>query len=316
MTQVDYDVAIIGAGAGGITTAIYCARAGLKVALIEKGLYGGQLHNTEMVENYTGFQAVLGQDLSMAMESHARAQDGITHIYGDVMNVNEEEDSFLIEIRNKSIRSKTVVVATGVKHKKLAVDGESEYDGKGLSYCAVCDGGFFKGKDVTVIGGGDSAVEAALYMSNIAKNVKLVHRRDELRADRVTQQKMNETDNIEVIWDALTENVKGIGGTVAGITFVEKDSGDRVFLPSDGIFVNIGMVPVTGFLRSLNEESWHWLLDSEGFITTHSDMSVMGLDGMYAVGDVRANSIRQVVSATGDGAVASDSIVKYLQRLG
>lgn len=308
MEEVIYDVAIIGAGAGGMTVANYASRAGLKVALIERGLYGGQLHNTADIENYTGFTSVSGVELSMQMEQQTRAQDSIAHVFGDVKSINKNDNLFHIELAKKEVVSKTVVIATGVSHKKLSVVGEDEFEGSGVSYCAVCDANFFKDKRVAVVGGGNSAVEASLYLSNIADSVRLLHRRDELRADKVMQDKMFDTENIEVIWNAQTEEIKGQNGTVAGLVYQDKEDSERVFLEAEGVFVNIGAVPETKFL------SRSWLVtDHEGFIITNSKMETTA-KGLFAVGDVRSESIRQIVSATGDGAVASESIVNYLRN--
>lgn len=304
-----FDVTIIGAGAGGMTVANYASRAGLKVALIERGLYGGQLNNTGDIENYTGFTVVSGAGLSEKMEAQTKAQENVSHIYGDVKGIFKQDNLFHTQIRNKEIISKTVVVATGVEHKKLYVYGEEEYEGSGVSYCAVCDANFFKDKHVAVIGGGNSAVEASLYLSNIADRVTVLHRRDELRADMILQEKAFNTDNIEFIWNAETEGIKGENGSMSGLIYLDKETGDRIFLGAEGAFVNIGVEPSTEFLY--NNFS---VADFQGFIKTNSKMET-DEKGLFAVGDVRSDSVRQIVSATGDGAVASESIVNYLRNM-
>lgn len=299
-----YDVAIIGAGAGGITTSIYCARAGLDVALIEGGLYGGQIMNAGTIENYTGAPQVDGFDLAKAMEKQAREQSGIVHIYGFVDSLKKDYVSnvFNINLGGHEIVSKTAVVASGVKHKEIDVKNSDHYK-RGVSYCAVCDGAFFKGKDVAVIGGGDSAAESALYMSEIAKSVTILHRRDELRAEKELQDRVFAKDNIDIIWNAEVVEFKGVDGLI-----FKDDTEDRVFLDVETSFVNIGVVPNTNFIKT---NSSSLLLD--GFVYTDEYMHTI-VDGLYAVGDVREHSIRQIVNATGDGAMAADNIVYYLQN--
>jgi len=307
-----YDVIIIGGGPGGITTAVYASRAGLKVALIERGVYGGQLNNTEEVENYTGFTTINGTELAEKMEVHVNEQKNVSHIYGDVTDIIKENELFEVQmyLDSTKIRSKTVVVATGVTHKKLGVPQEKKYEGNGVSYCAVCDGAFFRGKDVAVIGGGDSAVESALYLSNLANKVTIVHRRDELRAKKILQERVKQKDNIEIIWNAKTEAFQGEDGKLDRIQYVDNQSGERYYLDVKGVFINIGIIPVTSMIKT----NIYDIITPEGFIFTNKDMET-NIDGLYAIGDVRDGSIRQVVSATGDGAVASESIIAYLQEV-
>lgn len=305
MTKL-YDVAIVGAGAGGITAALYASRAGLKVALIERGLYGGQLLNTDTVENYTGFTTIDATDLASNMESHIKAQDGIDHIYGSVRKVTKERKVFHVVLNNRIIQSKTVVIATGVKHRKLDVIGEETYSGKGVSYCAVCDGMFFKDKYVTVVGGGDSAAESAIYLSNIAKHVTLIHRRDELRAEKVLQDRMREIDNIAILYSVHTQEIIGDEKKVTGVAYNYAHLRNRPILETDAVFINIGMIPVTDPFKGLN------VLDMDGYVNTNSYMETIK-PGVFAVGDVRRDSVRQVATAVGDGAIAIDSINEYLR---
>lgn len=305
-----YDVAIIGAGASGITTAIYCARAGLSVALIEKGLYGGQLLNTDTVENYTGFTSINARDLSNFMEEHVKSQDGVDHIYGNVKSVDKQSDVFNIALLRKTIQSKTLVIATGVKHKKLGAIGEEDYDGKGISYCAVCDGLFFKNKHVAVIGGGNSAVEAGIYLANIVDKVSLVYYKEKskMRAEQYLLDKFDKLPNTAIIDKAETYEFNGNESLKAITYFDGHDNGKAKVLHVDGAFVYVGIEPTTKSFQNLN------ILDEEGFALTDSKMRT-DVGGLCAIGDVRSESIRQVVSATGDGAIASDSIVNYLRNI-
>lgn len=310
MSDKIYDVAIIGAGASGITAAIYCARAGLSVALIEKGLYGGQINDTTEVENYTAFESISGLELAENMEKHVKSLDGIDHIYGDAKNISRVVyhgiAEFNIELQKDTIKSKTAVIASGVKHKKLDITGEDILSGSGVSYCATCDGSFFKGQHVAVVGGGDSAVESALYLSNIVERVTVIHRRDELRAEQILQDRLFDKNNVEVIWNAEVEEIKG-DKTMDGLIFKDKNTGDRVFLDAAGAFINIGVEPNTELLKT------NYLTDSEGFIYTNPMMQTK-MAGLYAVGDVRWGSIRQIASSVGDGAVCVESIIKYLNQ--
>jgi len=306
MTEI-YDVAIVGAGAGGMTTAIYASRAGLKVALIERGLYGGQLHNTDVVDNYTGFTSVQATTLASSMEAHVDAQNNIEKIYADIKEVHKKDNTFSLVTRKDTIESKSVVIGTGVKHKKLNIPGEDEYDGRGISYCAVCDGNFFMGKHVAVVGGGDSAVESAIYLANIVDKVTLIHRRRELRADKILQDRLFSLPNVEVIWNAKPCKFIGDDAKVRHIQLVDSDTGLMKGINIDGVFVYIGMLPVSKPFENLG------IVDEEGFIVTDSRMATSE-SGVCAIGDVRSDSIRQVVSATGDGAMASESVVKYLQE--
>lgn len=243
------------------------------------------------------------------MENHVNKQKNVSHIYGDVKDIIKENELFEVQMNldNTKIRSKTVVVATGVTHKKLGVPHEKKYEGNGISYCAVCDGAFFRGKDVAVIGGGDSAVESALYLSNIANKVTIVHRRDELRAEKILQERMNQKDNIEIIWNAKTEAFKGEDGKLDRIQYVDNQSGERYYLDVKGAFINIGIIPVTSMIKT----NIYDIITPDGFIFTNKNMET-NVNGLYAIGDVRSDSIRQVVTATGDGAVVVESVINYL----
>ena len=303
-----YDSAVIGAGPAGITTSIYLARSGFDVAIIERGIYGGQLNDTDSIENYTAFESVSGMELAQKMESHSRSVDGIEHVYGDVNAVEKKDDIFKVDLGGEYIYAKSLVIATGVGHKKLDVEGEEGLVGKGISYCATCDGAFFRGKNVAVIGGGDSAMESAIYMSKIANEVTLIHRRDKFRAEQILQDRAKEISNIKYIYNAKITSISEDNGSVAGVCYNDKKTFEKLIHPTDGIFINVGVVPNTSAFGDLG------ILREGGFIYTDKSMKT-SVDGIFAVGDVRFDSIRQVVTATGDGAIASESVNNYLNNI-
>lgn len=301
-----YNSIIIGAGPAGISTAIYNSRAGMSTALVERGLYGGTLNDTDEIENYTSYTSVSGPVLAKRMEDQARQQVGVDHIYGNVEKVEFDGKFYSVHMRNKTIRGETIVIATGVKYKKLDVLGEEAYRGRGVSNCVTCDVNFFKGKEILMIGGGDSAVEGALYASNIVDKVTLVHRRDELRADKITQDKLFRRENIDILWNAQTTELIGEDGFFSGISYKDRTTGENREKYASGAFINIGVVPVSEPFSDLVE------LDQERYIITNSALETTA-EGVFAVGDVREGSIRQIVNATADGATASNFINKYLE---
>lgn len=301
-----YDSVIIGAGPAGISTAIYNSRAGMSTALVERGLYGGTLHDTDEIENYTSYTSISGPELAKNMEVQAKEQIGVDHIYGNVKDVFFDGEYYSVYAGKKTIRGKTIVIATGVKYKEMGIKGEDIYKGRGISNCVTCDVNFFRGKEILMIGGGDSAVEGALYASNIVDKVTLVHRRDELRADKISQYRLFEKENIDIIWNAETIRFEGSSGVFSGITYKDKKTNKEYNKDANGAFINIGIVPVTEPFKKLVE------LDQEGYIITNSALETSA-EGVFAVGDVREDSIRQIVNATADGALASKFINKYLE---
>lgn len=302
-----YDTIIIGGGPAGITTAVYQSRSGNSVAIIEKGIYGGQLLNTDLVENYGGIPTITGAELAQQFDTQARGLDNVDHIFGNIEKAYKEDDLVVVETRKKKYIGKTLVIATGVNHKKLGLDGEATYEGRGVSYCATCDGAFFKDKEVTVIGGGDSALESAIYLSNIAKKVTIIHRRDKFRAEQILVDRADRIENIEYIMDADVNAINGDGSKVTEVTYKDKNMYEEFSVPSEGVFINIGVVPNTEAFGDLD------ILRESGYVYTDKNMAT-SVKGVFAVGDVRYDSIRQIVTAVGDGAVASDSINKYLQE--
>lgn len=301
-----YDSVIIGAGPAGISTAIYNSRAGIKTAIIERGLYGGTLHDTDDIENYTSYTSISGPELAKNMERQVKQQINVDHIYGNVSKVEFDGEFYSVYSGRNIIRGKTIVIATGVKYKNMSIPGEATYRGRGISNCVTCDVNFFKDKDIFMIGGGDSAVEGALYASKIVNNVTLIHRRDELRADKVSQDRLFEKDNIDVIWNAETIEFNGDSGIFSGIVYKDKLTKKEYRKYADGAFINIGITPITEPFKDLV------LLDREGYVVTNSALESTS-EGVFAVGDVREGSIRQIVNATADGALASNYINKYLE---
>ena len=304
-----YDAVVVGAGPAGITSAIYLARSGVNVALVERGIYGGQLNDTDEIENYTAFENISGMGLAKKMEEHSKSMDGIEHLYGDVKDVTKDEKgNIVIDLGKESIYSKSLVIATGVSHKKLGVEKEDELQGRGISYCATCDGAFFKGRDVSVIGGGDSAMESAIYLSNIANSVTVIHRRGNFRAEKILQDRAKAIDNINYIYNADILGFDDENGIVSCIKYKDKNTYENITYPTDGVFVNVGVVPNTDAFKNLR------ILRESGFLYTERDMKT-SVEGIFAVGDVRFDSIRQITSAVGDGAVCSNSVNNYLKNI-
>lgn len=315
-----YDTIVVGAGVSGMNTSMYLSRAGKKVLLIERGLYGGQLLDTKDIENYLGFSDISGEKLAENMENQVKKQENITHKYGNVTEIDKKDGIFIVKTKKDEFFSKTIVIATGVKHKKLGIKGEDEYSGLGVSYCAVCDGGFFKGKRVTIIGGGDSAFEEGAYLADIASRVTLVYYKDnsQIKAQKLLQDRFRAKNNTSVQTGLTSEEIIGEDDKVTGISLVDSFMNDRKYIEADGVFVYVGVEPNTEFLKnSKNLFRSEFLLDNEGFVlTVEDDYKTMTLcNGMFAVGDVVSGSIRQIATAVGDGAVASADVLKYLNDI-
>jgi len=302
-----FDVAIIGAGPAGLTAAIYAARAGLKVGLIESGAPGGQMVNTFEIENYTGFESISGPELSMKMFDHAKAA-GAEYVYGDVQKVLSQSDGMhLIECGINQFLARSVIVATGTKHRKLEIPGEAELSGRGVSWCAVCDGAFFKEEEVAVIGGGNSAIEEALYLTGLASKVYIIHRRDELRADIVLQNRAFAEEKIEFIWDSIpTKFTVTDEGKLGSITLKNLKTERESDLTVSGVFIYIGNDPVTHMLEEMD------ITNEFGNVKVDEQMATT-VPGIFAAGDVIDKELRQVVTATSDGAIAAQSAYKYLE---
>ncbi len=306
-TEKIYDVIIIGAGPAGMTAAVYTSRANLSTLMLERGIPGGQMANTEEIENYPGFETILGPDLSTKMFEHAKAF-GAEYAYGDVTELIDEGNFKTIKSGNKEYKARAIIITTGAEYRKLGIPGEKELTGRGVSYCAVCDGAFFKQKNIVVIGGGDSAVEEGAYLTRFADKVTIIHRRDELRAQKILQDRAFANEKIDFIWNSTVKQVNEKDGKIGSVTLVSTVDGTETVMDTEGMFVYIGMDPLTAPFKSLG------ILDEHGYIVTNEDMETK-VPGIYAAGDVRQKMLRQVVTATGDGSIAAQACQKYIEEL-
>ncbi|MCY1568704.1 thioredoxin-disulfide reductase [Staphylococcus pettenkoferi] len=305
--QVDFDVAIVGAGPAGMTAAVYASRADLSTVMIERGMPGGQMANTEEVENFPGFDFVTGPDLSTKMFEHAK-KFGAEYQYGDIKSIEDKGDYKVINLGSKEITAYAVIISTGAEYKKIGVPGEQELGGRGVSYCAVCDGAFFKGKKLYVIGGGDSAVEEGTFLTKFADSVTIVHRRDELRAQKILQDRAFKNDKVDFIWSHTLKTINEKDGKVGSLTLESTKDGSEQTVDADGVFIYIGMKPLTAPFEDLG------ITNETGYIVTNDDMST-SIPGIYAAGDVREKGLRQIVTATGDGSIAAQSANAYIEQV-
>ncbi|MBT2571902.1 thioredoxin-disulfide reductase [Planococcus sp. ISL-110] len=307
-TNTIYDVVIIGAGPAGMTAAVYTSRANLTTLMLERGIPGGQMANTEEIENYPGFDHILGPDLSTKMFEHAK-KFGAEYAYGDVTEITDGEEFKTIKAGSKEYKTRAIIVTTGAEYKKMGVPGENELGGRGVSYCAVCDGAFFKQKELVVVGGGDSAVEEGVYLTRFADKVTIVHRRDELRAQKILQDRAFANDKIDFIWSHTVKEIHDDGnGKVGSVTLVSTDDDTEREFKADGVFIYIGMLPLTKPFTKLG------ILNDQGYIVTNEKMET-NVPGIYAAGDVREKTLRQVVTATGDGSIAAQAAQHYIEEL-
>ncbi|MFC7785863.1 MULTISPECIES: thioredoxin-disulfide reductase [unclassified Rossellomorea] len=302
-----YDVIIVGAGPAGMTAAVYTSRASLSTLMLERGVPGGQMANTEEVENYPGFDHILGPDLSNKMFDHAK-KFGAEYAYGDIKEIVDGEDFKIVKTGSKEFKARAVIITTGAEYKKIGVPGEKELGGRGVSYCAVCDGAFFKGKDLVVVGGGDSAVEEGVYLTRFANKVTIVHRRDELRAQKILQQRAFDNEKVDFIWNHTVKEINDKDGKVGSVTLVSTENGKETDFQADGVFIYIGMLPLTKPFANLG------IINSEGYIETNEQMETK-VPGIFAAGDVREKQLRQIVTATGDGSIAAQTAQHYIEEL-
>ncbi|MFJ8518939.1 thioredoxin-disulfide reductase [Lysinibacillus xylanilyticus] len=302
-----YDVVIIGAGPAGMTAAVYTSRANLSTLMIERGIPGGQMANTEEVENYPGFDTILGPELSTKMFDHAK-KFGAEYAYGDVTEIIDGEEYKTIISGAKEYKTRAIIISTGAEYKKMGVPGETELGGRGVSYCAVCDGAFFKQKNLVVVGGGDSAIEEGVYLTRFADKVTIVHRRDKLRAQKILQDRAFANDKIDFIWNATVKEINEANGKVGSVTLQSTVDGAESDFATDGVFVYIGMLPLTKPFESLG------ILNDAGYILTNVNMETT-VPGIFAAGDVREKSLRQIVTATGDGSIAAQAVQHYVEEL-
>ncbi|OTO15219.1 thioredoxin-disulfide reductase [Enterococcus sp. 3H8_DIV0648] len=302
-----YDVVIIGAGPGGMTAALYAARSNLSVLLLEKGLPGGQMNNTAEIENYPGFESILGPDLSMKMLAGTEKFD-VALKYDTVEKIEEQDALKKVVGSNETYLSRTVIIATGAVHRTLNVAGEDKYSGMGVSYCAVCDGAFFRNKELLVVGGGDSAVEEAIYLTQFASKVTIVHRRDALRAQKIIQERAFNNEKIFFEWDAVIDEIKGDAMKVTSAILKNPKTEETKEVSADGVFIYVGLDPITEPFLDLG------IVNDQGWIETDNRMRT-AVSGIFAIGDVREKELRQITTAVGDGSIAGQEAYKYIEEL-
>lgn len=305
----NYDIVIIGAGPAGLTAGIYAARARINSVIIEKNpIPGGQIINTENIENYPGFdQPIGGFELMQSFKSQAE-NFGVSIFNTEVVKLSKENNLFTIEMETSAgnITAKAVIISSGASPKLMGAENEKEFIGKGISFCATCDGALYKDKVVSVIGGGDSALEEALFLTRFAKKVYLIHRRDKLRAAKILQERAFSNEKIEPIWSHVPVRVIG-KDIINALELKSRVSGEKKILEVDGIFVYVGLKPNTQFIPENMLE-----LDERGFIVTDCEMRT-NVAGLFAAGDVRAKFLRQVSTAVGDGATAQHAAERFLE---
>lgn len=303
---VDYDLVIIGAGPAGLTAGIYAARARMKVLLLEKAVPGGQILVTDWIENYPGFpEGISGYDLAEKMR--VQAEDlGLEIQTAQVHSLNLSADVKEIVLKDRTIGTKSLIIASGASPKKLGI-GEDKYMGKGISFCATCDAPFFRDKTVVAIGGGDTAVQEAIFLTKFAKKVFLVHRRDELRATKILQERAFANDKIEFVWDSAVTGVDGLFG-IENVHVKNLKTNEETTLKADGCFIWVGILPNTEFLNGAVKT------DEFGFIVADAKMQT-SVPGVYVAGDVRDTPLRQIATAVGDAAIAAVSAEHYIENL-
>lgn len=301
-----YDTVIIGAGPAGCSAALYASRAGLDTALIEKYSPGGQMALTGDIDNYPGFEeGVDGFTLGMKMHKGAE-RFGITTIYGEITGVDFSDKIKKLTTSSGEILARTVIIASGAKARELGVENEKNLIGKGVHYCAHCDGNFYRNKTVVVVGGGNSAAADALYLSRLAEKVYVVHRRDTLRATKIYHEPLMKAENVEFLWNSTVEEfITEL--RVKGVRIKDTVTGEKKDVPCDGVFVSIGRDPMTEFLKGAVD------LDERGYVIA-DETTKTNVDGVFAAGDVRTKALRQVVTAVADGAVAVHFAEEYMNE--
>ena len=301
------DLVIIGGGPAGLAAGIYAARARLDTLLIEKLGQGGQILLTDWIENYPGFpEGVSGFELADLFAKQA-TRFGLEILNAEVLEIDVSSNPKRVNIGDRNIDCKSVIIATGASPARLGVDGEDTFTGKGVSFCATCDGPFYRGKTVAVVGGGNSAVEEALFLTKFAEKVYIIHRRDELRATRILQERAFNNPKIEIIWDTVLDKIEGDESGVNNLKIKNVKTGDISDLKVDGVFIFVGALPNTGYVPAEIERN------SRGFLITDDNMET-SVPGVFAAGDVRAKLLRQIVTAVGDGATAAFAAEQYIQN--
>jgi thioredoxin reductase (NADPH) len=301
-----HDVIVVGAGPAGLCAGMYAGRGMLRTLVIERGLPGGELLNTELIEDYPGFESILGRDLADKMAKHA-LKFGAEFVTDTVEAVEKSADGLftVTTALARTYRAPAVIVTAGGTPNKLHVPGEKEYAGKGVSYCAVCDGAFFRQETIAVVGGGDAAVEEADYLTRYASKVYIVHRRDKLRASAIIQQRALANPKIEPVWNQVVDEIVGDARGVRELRLRHTESGQPSTLPVTGVFIFIGFTPNTGIIKG------HFQHDHQGYVVTDSNM-MTSIPGLFAAGDLRVQLTRQITTAVGDATTAAIAVEKYL----
>jgi len=303
---MNYDCIIIGGGPAGLTAGIYAVRGGLKTLILEKMLPGGQIINTDLIENYPGFpDGINGQELGAAMQQQAERL-GAEIVYDEAVSIKKDTNFTIETAYNGTFTAQTVILALGAAPRKLDLAGEAAFAGRGVSYCAVCDGALFKGKICAVIGGGDTAISDAVYLSRFASKVYLVHRRDQFRAAKTLVDKAAATSNIEFVYNAIVSAING-SNVVERITLTDTKEHASRELVCDGVFVAVGYTPHTQMLQGVVD------LNANGYITVDNRMRTSA-EGIFAAGDACAKELKQVLTAAADGAIAADSAIQFINR--
>ncbi len=306
--EKNYDIVIVGGGPGGLTAGLYSARAERKAIVLEKGMPGGQIANTEDVEDYPGFEHISGAELAMKMAEHAK-KFGLEIATDDVEEVYVDGNDRVAQCASGTLyRAKAIILSTGGSPMKLGVPGEEEYTGKGVSYCAICDGAFFRNQVIAVVGGGDAAVEEGIFLTKFGSKVYIIHRRDQLRAQKIIQKRAFANEKVEIIWDTIVESISGNDKQVTGLSLKNVKTGDKSTLEVGAVFPFLGFRPNSNITREALRK------DQGGYIITDHKMET-SIKGIFACGDVRAQLVRQITNAVGDGTTAAVAAEKYIEEL-
>ena len=307
MTTPIYDVIIIGGGPAGLTAGLYTSRAKLKTLLVERMIMGGQVMTTTKVENYPGFPGGIdGPDLMIRFQEHCQ-EFGLEVTYGEVEALRDEGEEKILTVDGEELHAKTIIITTGAEPRKIGAPGEQEFTGRGVSYCATCDGAFFRDATVAIAGGGDTAAEEALFLTRFAKKVYLIHRRDELRATQILRDRLQRNEKIEILWNSAVARCEGDASGLKAVELADTVDGGKRRLEIEGLFVAIGVVPKAHFLAEVLD------IDDDGYILTDSECRT-SMNGVFAAGDVRKKILKQIATAVGDGAVAAIVAEKYLME--
>lgn len=302
-----FDCVVIGAGVAGMTAAIYLKRYNINILLLEKAAYGGQINQTLAIENYPGFSIIDGPTLSENIYSQIKALE-IPYQYGNVIDIKKHQNDFIITTEEEEIKCKSIILATGRNPRKLELEHENELIGRGISWCATCDGMFYKNKEVIVVGGGNSALEEAYYLSSICTKVTIIHRRNQFRADEMIQEKINQKSNIETIYDSQVTNLNITDGLLTSVEITNGKTNITQTIPTSALFIYIGFTPDINYLKNLEIKT------NNGYIVVDQTMKT-SVDGLFACGDMIDKDVYQIVTATGEASIAATSVKNYCQGI-